>query len=366
MKVAPAAIKRVRLRVAHGYHRRIAGETEHRHILVVGGAGYVGNVLVRSLLADGYRVRVLDALLYEHGDAIASVFDHPRLSFMRGDLRDSTTVSQALDGVTDVVHLASLVGDPISRKYPELAREVGEDASFRLFEQLAGRGIDRFVFTSTCSNYGLRESSEPATEESELAPLSVYAETKVAFERFVLDQRDRSDFSSTVLRIATAYGLSARMRFDLTISEFTRTLATGAELVVYDADTWRPYCHVGDISKAISAVLRAPREAVLGEVFNVGHSDENYTKRMVVDEVQSYLGVNGNVSFTEGGVDARNYKVAFEKISDRLGFEPDHRIPVYVGRLVEAIRAGAYADIDSRPNFYANLSIPGARPALKP
>ena len=235
-------------------------ETEHHHVLVVGGAGYVGNVLVRLLLAEGYRVRVLDALLFDHGDAIAPVFDHPRFSFLRGDIRDAGAVEQALEGVTDVVHLASLVGDPISRKYPELAREVGEDASFRLLEQLAGRGIGRFVFTSTCSNYGLRESSEPATEESELAPLSIYAETKVAFERFLLEQRDQWDFSPTVLRIATAYGLSARMRFDLTISEFARTLATGAELVVYDADTWRPYCHVADISKAISDRLGgAPR-----------------------------------------------------------------------------------------------------------
>ena len=222
------------------------------------------------------------------------------------------------------------------------------------------------MFTSTCSNYGLRESSEPATEESELAPLSIYAETKVAFERFVLGRRDQWDLSPTVLRIATAYGLSARMRFDLTISEFARTLAIGAELVVYDADTWRPYCHIADISKAISAILKAPRENVCGEVFNVGHSDENYTKRMVVAAVQEYLGGSGRVSFTEGGVDARNYKVSFEKIKARLGFEPDHRIPVYVGRLIEAIRAGAYADVDSRTTFYGNHSIPGVEAELKP
>ena len=348
--------------MAYYYHRPIPPLTKQRHVLVVGGAGYVGNVLVRSLLAEGYRVRVLDALLFDHVNAIAPIFDHPRFSFVRGDIRDTACVDRALQGVTDVVHLASLVGDPISHKYPELAREVGEDASYRLVEQLCGRGIDRFVFTSTCSNYGLRESSELATEESELAPLSIYAETKVAFERFVLGRRDHLDFSPTVLRIATAYGLSDRMRFDLTISEFGRTLATGDELVVYDADTWRPYCHVADVSKAISTVLDAPRENVHGEVFNVGHSDENYTKRMVAEAVQKHLDGSGKVSFTEGGVDARNYKVSFEKIKARLGFEPDHRVPVYLGELIAAIRAGAFADVDARPAFYGNHLIPGPGP----
>ena len=131
------------------------------------------------------------------------------------------------------------------------------------------------------------------------------------------------DFCPTILRIATAYGLSQRMRFDLTISEFTRTLAIGEELVVYDADTWRPYCHVDDISRAIITVLESPADDVRGEVFNVGHSDENYTKRMVVDAVQEHLGGAGSVQFTEGGVDPRNYRVSFEKIRDQLGFEPE-------------------------------------------
>jgi nucleoside-diphosphate-sugar epimerase len=290
---------------------------------------------------------------------MAGIFEDPRFDFVHGDLRDAATLDRALDGITDVVLLASLVGDPISRKYPELARDVGEAGSMRLFDGLAGRGIDRFVFTSTCSNYGLRESSEPATEESELAPLSIYAETKVAFERHVLERRDRWECCPTLLRIATAYGLSPRMRFDLTISEFTRTLATGEELVVYDADTWRPYCHVADISKAIMTVIESPDESVRGEVFNVGHSDENYTKRMVVDAVQEHLGGAGVVKFIEGGADARNYRVSFDKITERLGFEAEHRVPQSVGRLIAAIEAGAFSDVEARPTFYGNHMVTG-------
>lgn len=330
-----------------------------RHVLVVGGAGYVGNVLVRRMLQDGWRVRVLDALIYDHGAAIAGVFEHPRFEFVRGDLRDPETRDRALEGITDVVMLASLVGDPISRQYPELARDVGERGTMRFFEVVNERGIDRFVFTSTCSNYGLRDTDEPADEDSELAPLSIYAETKVAFERFVLERRDDWRVCPTLLRISTAYGISQRMRFDLTISEFTRALALGEELVVYDADTWRPYCHVEDISKAILMALEAPEELVRAEVFNVGHSDENYTKRMVVDAVQAHLGGTGKVRFVEGGQDARNYRVSFEKIRDRLGFEPDHRVPESVGKLIAAVRTGAFADVDARPGFYGNRVVSG-------
>lgn len=326
---------------------------------MVGGAGYVGNVLVRRLLRDDYRVRVLDRLIFDHGSAISGIFEQPGFEFVNGDLRDSETLDGALEGVTDVVLLAALVGDPISRKYPELARDVGEAGSMRLFDALSGRGIDRFVFTSTCSNYGLRESSDPATEESDLAPLSIYAETKVAFEEYVLERRENWDVCPTLLRIATAYGLSQRMRFDLTISEFTRTLAMGNELTVYDADTWRPYCHVEDISQAIITALESPEEKVRGEVFNVGHSDENYTKRMVVEAVQGHLGGSGAVKYVEGGTDPRNYRVSFEKIERELGFEATHRVPDTAGKLIAAIEAGAFNDVDSRPSFYGNHLIVG-------
>jgi nucleoside-diphosphate-sugar epimerase len=153
------------------------------------------------------------------------------------------------------------------------------------------------------------------------------------------------------------------MRFDLTISEFTRTLAVGDELLVYDADSWRPYCHVADISRAIRLVLSSPHDDVRGEVFNVGASDENYTKRMVVDAVQGHLGGAGVVRFTEGGEDPRNYRVSFEKIRSRLGFEPEHRVPESVGRLIDAIRVGAFDDVAERPGFYTNHTIPGVHVA---
>ncbi len=334
-----------------------------RQVLVVGGAGYVGNVLVRRLLADGYRVRVLDDLLFGHGGSLAGVFEEPGFSFLRGDLTDAAVLDEAFDGATDVVLLAALVGDPVCSTYPELARSVNGEGARGVFEAVTGRGIDRFIFTSTCSNYGLRESDDLATEESELSPVSLYAETKVEFERFVLDRRDSWECTPTLLRIATAYGLSQRMRFDLTISEFTRTLAVGDELLVYDADTWRPYCHVDDIALAIRIVLAADEDNVRGEIFNVGHSEENYTKRMVVDAVQQHLGGSGKVVVREGGTDPRNYRVSFDKIQDRLGFQARHRVPVTAGRLIAAIAAGAFDDVEARPGFYTNRQIAGVQAA---
>jgi nucleoside-diphosphate-sugar epimerase len=332
-------------------------------VLVVGGAGYVGNVLVRDLLASGYEVRVLDRLLFDHGAALAGVLDHHRFNFVHGDLTDRATMEATLHEVDGVVLLAALVGDPVCRTYPDLAWKVNGDGAKTLFEAVDEAGIDRFVFTSTCSNYGLRETDEPADERADLAPLSIYAETKVEFERFVLEREGSWRTCPTILRVATAYGLSPRMRFDLTISEFTRTLATGEELVVYDADSWRPYCHVADISKAIRTVLSASEEAVRGEVFNVGASDENYTKRMVVDVVQRHLDGAGRVEFSEGGRDARNYRVSFEKIRSALGYESDHRVPESVGHLIEAIRLGAFGDVEERPRFYTNYAIPGVHVA---
>ena len=325
-----------------------------RHVLVVGGAGYLGNVLVRRLLSAGYRVRVLDSLIFDQASALAGLFENPGFSFMRGDVCESADVERALEGATDVALLAAFVGEPLCNKYPELARRVNAVGAKQLFSALAGRGIDRFVFTSTCSNYGLRDSDEPAAEDAELHPLSLYAETKVEVERHILEHGPEVDFSPTILRVATAHGLSDRMRFDLTIAEFTRTLAIGQELVVYDADTWRPYCHVSDISGAVVKVLESPADAVAGEVFNVGHDDENFTKRMIVETVLERLGGNGRVSYTEGGTDPRNYRVSFAKIGSRLGFQSEHRVGGSVSRLIEAIAAGVFDDVERRPSFYGN------------
>lgn len=304
-------------------------------------------------MGRGYRVRVVDALLHENQPAIAELLDHPRFSFIHGDLCDSATVEGALVGVTDVVLLAALVGDPMCKKYPERARAVNDTGSINLIEQLVGHGIRRLVFMSTCSNYGLRDTNSEATEDAELNPQSLYAETKVKVEQHLLDSAGRFDFAPTVLRCATAYGLSPRMRFDLTINEFAREMALAKELLVYDADTWRPYCHVTDISRAIGLMLESEPGDVAGQVFNVGSPGENYTKRMVVELLQRQL-PSAKVRYQEGKVDPRNYRVDFAKISDQFSFEATVVLDDFVKELIEVVQAGRFADYDDRVRFYRN------------
>jgi nucleoside-diphosphate-sugar epimerase len=321
-----------------------------RTVLVVGGAGYVGSVLVTELLRAGARVRVLDQLVYDNGFALAHLLDDPRLWFRRGDLRNEEDLAEAATGATDLVLLASLVGDPICKAYPELALEINEHGAKRLIDHLDDLGVQRFVFTSTCSNYGIHESAQLATEESALNPQSLYARTKIAVEQYVLDRASGLDCATTVLRVATAYGLSPRMRFDLTVSQFAWEMATGRSLQVYDADTWRPYCHVRDIAKAIMTVLTSPEGDVRAEVFNVGDTSQQFTKRMIVDEVRRHIG-ESSVEYGDKGSDPRNYRVSFDKIGKKLGFSCDHTVEDYIPRLTSAALAGVFPDVSADPRF---------------
>jgi len=321
-----------------------------RTVLVVGGAGYVGSVLVTELLRAGARVRVLDQLIYDNGFALAHLMDEPRLRFQRGDLRNADDLAEAARGATDLVLLASLVGDPICKAYPVLAREINEDGARRVIDHLGQAGIGRFVFTSTCSNYGIHESSRLATEDSDLNPQSLYAQTKIAVEQYVLERASELPSAATVLRIATAYGLSPRMRFDLTVSQFAWELASGRPLEVYDADTWRPYCHIRDISKAVMTVLTAPESAVRGEVFNVGDTAQQFTKRMIVDEVARHVGET-SVLYGDKGSDPRNYRVSFAKIAENLAFRCDYTVQDYIPRLAAAVQAGVFPDVSADPRF---------------
>lgn len=329
-----------------------------RNILIVGGAGYIGSVLARELLAAGERVRVLDSLLYGNGASIAALAEHPRFSFAHGDMRSPDDVRAALEGVDEVVLLAALVGDPVCKANPELAEETNLGGARNLLDASAEAGVKRFAFASTCSNYGLR-TDEPAKEDDELKPLSLYAETKVQMEGEILQRAGSVPYVPTVLRVATAFGISPRMRFDLTISEFTRELALGRELEVYDADTWRPYCHIEDTSRAIMTVLEAPEGDVGGEVFNVGSEAGNHTKRMVVDTALAAMGGEGEVKFTEGGFDARNYRVSFEKIETTLGWTARRTVSDSVEKLTEAIRAGMFPAVEANPLFYLNYELTG-------
>src|SRR4029077_1437185 len=211
--------------------------------LVTGGAVYLGSTLVPLLLADGGAVRVLDTLTHG-GESLLGVWSHPCFELRRGDVRDGAMVRGAVEGMDAVVHLAAIVGDPACAREPGLARAVNLEASLALIAACRAAGVARLVFASTCSNYGkMRDPGGYVDERSELAPVSLYAETKVAVERAMLDPNVADGVCATPLRFATVFGISPRMRFDLTVNEFTAEMVTRRRLVVFGEQFWRPYVH---------------------------------------------------------------------------------------------------------------------------
>jgi len=233
---------------------------------------------------------------------------------------------------------------------------INDDGYDRILETLSGHKLNKVVFVSTCSNYGLIEGDHLADEGYELQPLSLYAKSKVRLEKILLSAKGQIDYSPTVLRFATAFGLSPRMRFDLTISEFTRALFLDEDLLVYDADTWRPYCHVRDFADVIHRVLDAPKKDVEFEVFNAGGEINNFTKQMIVDAILEELPCR-QVRYQEHGSDPRNYRVSFAKIRKRLNFEPKYTVSHGIRELIAAMKQGFFHDITKPESFHGNWVI---------
>lgn len=324
-----------------------------QRVLVTGGAGYVGSILVRDLLRRGDEVVCLDALKFG-GDSLIDIWGHPGFTFHKCDITNFAAVDKIFSGITidAIVHLAAIVGDPACKKEPEQASRVNWDAAVHLLEIAQAKKIPRFIFASTCSNYGKMADPEGyVSEESPLSPVSLYAELKVKFERLLLEETPRStEFAPICLRFSTVYGISPRMRFDLTVNEFTKELALGKELVVFGEQFWRPYCHVSDFSRAIRTVLDAPRETVAYDVFNVGDTGENYTKQMIIDEIKKQI-PGAQVTYVKKNEDPRDYRVTFSKIKNRLGFEITKRVPDGIREMNEVVQLGVIADT-ANPRYY--------------
>lgn len=312
-------------------------------ILVTGAAGYIGSALVNQLLADGNKVIGFDILNFG-GESLLSVFNHPNFEFVKGDIRKKEEIGPVLDKVDSVIHLAAIVGDPACAKEPEVAEETNWTASKLIFDLCNTKNnIKRFVFASTCSNYGKMEGEDFLNEESTLNPVSLYAKLKVKFEQYVTQTKTRNDFCTTSLRFATAYGISPRIRFDLTVNEFTREVAFGRELVIFGEQFWRPYCHVEDLARACIMVINANPNVVDKNVFGVGDTNENYQKKMLAD-ILINLVPKCNITFVKKDEDPRDYKVEFSKIKNALGFEITRKVPESIKRIYKLLIDGLLND----------------------
>lgn len=323
------------------------------NILVTGGAGYLGSVLVGKLLEQNHKVRVLDALMFG-GESILPYIYNKSFEFIKGDVRVKKIVSEALTNIDCVFHLAALVGEPACVINPELTKQINYESAVYLGKLAKKSGVKRFIFTSTCSNYGVSNLDELVTEDSPLNPLSLYAETKISTEKELLELNN-NDFTVCVLRLATIFGLSPRMRFNLLINEIVREAYVKKRILLYKEDAWRPYTHTEDAAEALVCILNADIKKINGEIFNVG--TENYQKKELVNLVKKYA--QDLVIERHGGLpDNRDYKVSFEKIKKVVGFIPKRKVADGVQELFWAVKNNIFSNLyDERYTSWINEKV---------
>ena len=315
-----------------------------KHILITGGAGYIGSLLTSELLRLGHRVTVLDSLLFG-GEAIVPFLHHPNFHFVKTDVTEPRAVKEALKGdwrkPDAVIHLAAIVGFPACQAVgKQVAWRYNVDSVKTVFGQAADLGAERFVFASTYSNYGLSPDGKPVTEESPLNPQSLYAETKIAAEEFLLSQKDAS-CAPLLFRFATLYGLSPRTRFDLIVNQFVLEAFTKRVLIIYQRGYSRSFVHVRDTVNGILLGLSAPEANIRGQIFNLGTEKGNYTKDEIVDLIRKWM-PETEVEYkdlTFGG-DMRDITVSFAKIRRLLGFESTLNVEDGIRELKFALKTG--------------------------
>ncbi|MDX1435238.1 MAG: NAD(P)-dependent oxidoreductase [Anaerolineales bacterium] len=317
---------------------------EERHVLITGGAGYIGSLLSGELLRRDYHVTVVDDLLFG-GESLIAYFPHPRFNFVKGNVWEPRLLRSAIPddwpAPDSVVHLAAIVGFPACQAVGrQVAWRYNVEATQNVFEQAVDLGVDRFIFSSTYSNYGLSPDGEPVNEESPLNPQSLYAETKIAAERYLLNQKD-APCAPLLFRFATLYGTSPRTRFDLIVNQFVLEAYTQRKLLIYQRGYSRSFIHVRDVARGIILGLEAPEEKVRGQVFNLGSESGNYTKDEIVSLVLKRIPetVVTYKDLTFGG-DMRDITVSFEKVRRELGFEPALNLDDGVREVLQVLRDG--------------------------
>ena len=311
------------------------------NVLIIGGAGYIGSVLTRQLLDRNDSVTVVDLLLFGR-ESLDGLDSNPNFRLVEGDLRDERLLAEVVPGHDAVVLLAAIVGEPACNRNPENAVDINLNGARKVLAACQAAATQRFVFASTCSNYGVSEGDECVNETAALKPLSTYAQTKVQAEQEILAAASDS-FCPTVLRFSTAFGVSERMRFDLLVSDFTLAAVRDKKVVVYGEQFWRPFVHIRDISESIIQVLNADADVVRGEVYNVGSGSANVQKQELAEMVQRRV-TGTELEYVQQNVDPRSYRVDFSKIEHALGFRARWSVDDGIAEVHEQLVAGAWSD----------------------
>lgn len=323
-----------------------------RTVLVIGGAGYIGSALVPKLLARGHRVRLLDRLFYGF-EPIRRVVNHPNLEIKQADFRRVDKLVECMSGVDAVIHLGAIVGDPACALDRDLTIEVNLIATRAIAEVAKGYGIRRFIFASTCSVYGASVENELLTEESALNPISLYAVTKLASEKVLMDMASDA-FSPTCLRFSTIYGLSGRTRFDLVVNLLTAKALVDGVITIQGGDQWRPFLHVDDAALSLLHTLESPLPKVHKQVFNVGSDEQNHTIQQIGEMIQQKVPAAELADLGQGR-DRRDYRADFRKIRSQLGFVPRWSIDEGIDQVIGVIQSGEVKDY--RAAKYSNVKF---------
>lgn len=317
-----------------------------RTVLVTGGAGYVGSVTVPKLLEAGHRVRVLDLYLFGD-DVLRDSRDHPALTEIKGDIRNSATVEEAIAGCDTVLHLACISNDPSFELDPQLGKSINYDAFFGLVDSALEHNIDRFIYASSSSVYGVK-SEDDVTEDLPLEPLTDYSKYKALCEEVLLQAR-RPGFVPVILRPATVCGYGPRLRLDLTVNILTSHAYHNKKITVFGGEQRRPNIHIEDVSDLYIQTLQWPDEAVDGKIFNAGY--ENHTVRELAELVREVIGSDVAVE-TVATDDNRSYHISSARIERELGFRPKHTISNAVEDLQRAFVDGKVPDAVDDSRYY--------------
>jgi nucleoside-diphosphate-sugar epimerase len=311
-------------------------------------------MLASDLLFSGFLVTVIDNLLFG-GESLIPFLPHPHFRFAKADVTEPRAIKDALRGEAAagapwatpeaIIHLAGIVGFPACQAVGrQVAWRYNVEATKLVFQQACDLGVQRLVFSSSYSNYGLSPDGKPVTEESPLNPQSLYAETKIAAEDYLLQQHDGAT-GPVCLRLATLYGISPRTRFDLIVNQFVLDAYTKRRLLIYQRGYSRSFVHVRDVARGIRLVVDAPIEKIRGQVYNLGTDNGNYTKDQIVHLVLKRM-PETEVEYkdlTFGG-DMRDLKVSFSKVHRELGFETAFDVDDGIRDLVLALKTGLIRD----------------------
>ncbi len=316
-----------------------------RHILVTGGAGYVGSNLVPKLLAAGYAVTVLD--LYLYGDVLAACGDHPELRQIRGDLRNPDDVARAAAGCDAVIHLACISNDPSFDLDPDLGRSINFDCFRPLVTASKAAGAHRFIYASSSSVYGVKDEPD-VHEELPLQPLTDYSKYKAMCEDVLMQEREPG-FDTVILRPATVCGYAPRLRLDLTVNILTNLAINNGRITVFGGDQLRPNIHIDDMTDLYLLLLETPAAAVDGKVWNAGY--HNLKVMNIAEKVRAVIGSEVKIVVTPTD-DHRSYHVSSERIRRDLGFSAKRSVEDAILDLREAFTAGKVPNPMTDDRYY--------------